>query len=426
MAPYDLSGLSSTIATALVFGTIGFGFGFTLELGGFGDTRKLAAQFYLKDMTVLKVMFTAIVVAAVLVAGATGFGLLDMSRVWVNPTYLWPGIVGGLIMGVGFVLGGFCPGTTLVAAATLKVDGMLFLLGALIGVWLFGETVGRYENFFISSNMGRFTLPEWLGLPVGVTVLLVVLMALLLFWGGELAEQVFGRGRAWAEVSLRPSRPLLMAGSALLLASVVVMAKGQPTPAQKFDLLGPEARRPVDERAVFVHPAEVVALKNDISVQVNILDLRDEHDFNLFHLGGSRRADPVALLQATQLKELLALPGSSVTFLVGAGEAQASPPGRSSRPRGSATSTSSRVASITGSSSTRPLPALPSGSPRTTLVRPAGASHTPPATTCHLPGQSSRAPAPSARPASWPSRPPRGTRAATGGRPGRPTSSPGR
>jgi rhodanese-related sulfurtransferase len=323
MAPYDLSRLAGSIANALVFGTIGFGFGFALELGGFGDTRKLAAQFYLKDMTVLKVMFTAIAVAAVLLAGATGFGLLDMSRVWVNPTYLWPGIVGGLIMGVGFVLGGFCPGTTLAATATLKVDGMIFLLGAFIGVWLFGETVGSYEAFFISSNMGRFTLPEWLGLPVGVTVLLVVLMALLLFWGGELAEQVFGRGRAWAEVSLRPSRPLMLVGSGLLLASVVVLARGQPTPAQKFDLLGAEARRPLEERGVFVHPAEVVALKNDITVQVTILDLRDEHDFNLFHLGGARRVDPVALLQAGQLKDLLALPGSAVTFLVGTGEAQA-------------------------------------------------------------------------------------------------------
>jgi rhodanese-related sulfurtransferase len=323
MAPYDLSSLAGTIANALVFGAIGFGFGGALELGGFGDTRKLAAQFYLKDMTVLKVMFTAIVVAAVLVAGATGFGLLDMSRVWVNPTYLWPGIVGGLIMGVGFVLGGFCPGTTLVAAATLKIDGMVFLLGAFIGVWLFGETVGSYERFFISSNMGRFTLPEWLGLPVGVTVLLVVVMALLLFWGGELAEQVFGRGRRWAEVSLRPSRPLLLVGSGLLLASLVVLARGQPTPAQKFDLLGAEARRPVEERGLFVHPAEVVALKNDVNVQVNVLDLRDEHDFNLFHLGGARRVDPAALLQAAQLKELLALPGSAVTFLVGAGEAQA-------------------------------------------------------------------------------------------------------
>lgn len=323
MAPYDLSSLAGTISNALVFGAIGFGFGASLELGGFGDTRKLAAQFYLKDMTVLKVMFTGIVVAAVLVAGATGFGLLDMSRVWINPTYLWPGIVGGLIMGVGFVLGGFCPGTTLVATATLKIDGMIFLLGALIGVWLFGETVGSYESFFISSNMGRFTLQEWLGLPVGVTVLLVVLMALLLFWAGELAEQVFGRGRPWAEVSLRPSRPLLTAGSALVLASVVVMAKGQPTPAQKFDLMGAEVRRPLEERAVFVHPAEVVALKNDLSVAVQILDLRDEHDFNLFHLGGARRVNAQSLLRAGQLKDLLALPGSAVTFLVASREEEA-------------------------------------------------------------------------------------------------------
>jgi len=193
----------------------------------------------------------------------------------------------------------------------------------LIGVWLFGETVGSYEAFFISSNMGRFTLPEWLGLPVGVTVLLVVLMALLMFWGGELAERVFGQGRPWAEVSLRPSRPLLLTGSALVLASLVVVARGQPTPAQKFDLLGAEVRRPVEERGVFVHPAEVVALKSDINVQVNILDLRDEHDFNLFHLGGARRVEAAALLKAGQLKDLLAQPASSVTFLVGTGEAQA-------------------------------------------------------------------------------------------------------
>ena len=74
---------------------------------------KLAAQFYFKDMTVLKVMFTAIVVAMVLIFLTTGFGWLDFNLIWVNPTYLWPGIVGGLIMGVGFIVGGFCPGTSL-------------------------------------------------------------------------------------------------------------------------------------------------------------------------------------------------------------------------------------------------------------------------------------------------------------------------
>jgi hypothetical protein len=70
MAPFDLSTLSP-IPFALVFGAIGFGFGAALEMGGFGDTRKLAGQFYFTDLTVLKVMFTGIVVAAVLVAAAT-------------------------------------------------------------------------------------------------------------------------------------------------------------------------------------------------------------------------------------------------------------------------------------------------------------------------------------------------------------------
>ncbi len=313
MAPFDLSALG-TLGNALTFGAIGFGFGAVLELGGFGDTRKLAGQFYLRDMTVLKVMFTGIVVAAVLVAGATGFGLLDMSRVWVNPTYLWPGIVGGLIMGVGFILGGFCPGTSVVAASTLKIDGALFLLGALGGVWLFGETVSSFEPFFLSSNMGRFTLPEWLGLPTGVTLMLVVLMALAMFWAAELSEAVFRDGTPWAEVPLMPrSRGKVAAATALVAAAMVVGARGQPTPVEKFALLGEAAAKPVAERAVFVHPAEVVTLRKDLNLHVNILDLRDEHDFNLFHVGGARRVEASALTTPEVLKALLAEPASTVT-----------------------------------------------------------------------------------------------------------------
>ena len=86
-------------------------------------------QFYFRDMAVLKVMFGAIITAMVLIFSATAIGLLDYRLIWVNPTYLLPGIVGGLIMGVGFILGGFCPGTSLVALATLKIDGVFFVLG---------------------------------------------------------------------------------------------------------------------------------------------------------------------------------------------------------------------------------------------------------------------------------------------------------
>jgi rhodanese-related sulfurtransferase len=325
MAPFDLAASLGPVAYALVFGAIGFGFGFTLEMGGFGDTRKLAGQFYFRDMTVLKVMFTGIVVAAVLVALATSFGLLDMSRVFVNPTYLWPGIVGGLIMGVGFVIGGFCPGTSLVAASTLKIDGMLFLLGALLGVWLFGETVSSFQGFWLSSYMGRFTLADWLGLPLGATVLLVVVMALLLFWAGDLAQQVFGQGKPWAEVKRIPGRGSLAFAGTLVTASLFLVVRGQPDPESKFARMGPEVRRSVEERAIFVDPAEVVALRKDIGVQVAILDLRDERDFNLFHVGGSRRATLADLESPERLKLLLDQPPTTVTFLLGTGEAAALP-----------------------------------------------------------------------------------------------------
>jgi len=320
MAPFDFS-TAGPIITALIFGAIGFGFGAVLELGGFGDTRKLAAQFYLRDLTVLKVMFTGIIVAATLVAGATALGLLDMSRVWVNPTYLWPGIVGGLVMGVGFVLGGFCPGTSLVAASTLKIDGLLFLAGALGGVWLFGETVGSFEPFFLSSAMGRFTLPEWLGLPLGVTLVLVVFMALGLFWAGELAELHFGQQKAWSEVLVRPTSPRKVSAAAVLVMTALAVAvHGQPSPLAKFERLGDAAKRPLQERAVFVHPGEVAALRGDFNLHVAVIDLRDEHDFNLFPLGGARRLQPDLLTRPEVFKPLLEQPASTVTFLMANGE----------------------------------------------------------------------------------------------------------
>jgi rhodanese-related sulfurtransferase len=323
MAPFDLAASLGPVAYALVFGAIGFGFGAALEMGGFGDTRKLAGQFYFQDMTVLKVMFTGISVAAVLVALATALGLLDMTRVFVNPTYLWPGIVGGLIMGVGFVIGGFCPGTSIVAASTLKVDGMFFLVGALCGVWLFGETVGSFQGFWLSSYMGRFTLPEWLGLPLGVTVLLVVVMAVSLFWAGDLAQQHFGQKRPWAEVVKRPGRGWQILAGSLVGASLFLVVRGQPDPETKFARMGPAVAKALAEREVFVDPAEVVALRKDIGVQVNILDLRDGRDFNLFHVGGSHRATLSELESPERLKLLLDQPPTTVNFLVGNGEMEA-------------------------------------------------------------------------------------------------------
>jgi rhodanese-related sulfurtransferase len=322
MAPFDVNALSGTFGYALVFGAIGFGFGAVLEMAGFGDTRKLAAQFYLTEMTVLKVMFTAIVVAAVLVALAAGFGLLDMSRVFVNPTFLPSEILGGLIMGVGFVVGGFCPGTSLVSAATLKIDGMLFVLGGLVGVGLFGESVAAYEPFWL-QGMGRLTLQDWLGLSTGAVVLLVVLMALGAFWAAEALERRFGPKGQPAPRRLGRVRPAWIGAGALVAAALVLAVRGDPTPAQRWRWLPGKVQQQLADRAVVASPAEVVALRKDNALKIEVLDLRDERDFNLFHVGGARRVEPAALDGQAELRRLLDEPPSTITFLADTGEGRA-------------------------------------------------------------------------------------------------------
>jgi rhodanese-related sulfurtransferase len=281
--PLPLSQILGHWGSYVVYLLIGFSFGFVLEMAGFGNSRKLAAQFYFKDMTVLKVMFSAIVVAMVLIFSASAVGLLDYNLVWVNPTYLWPGIVGGLIMGAGFIIGGFCPGTSLVGAATLKLDALAFALGVVFGIFLFGETVGGFDLFWNSSYLGRLTVPAWLGLPTGVVVLLVVLMALFMFWGSEQLERIFGK----KDPSKAPKWRYGAAG-ALVLGAVALVVLGQPTNEDRWASVAAEKQPLLDERAVQIHPGELLDLSHDSAVKLVMLDVRDEADYNLFHILDSR------------------------------------------------------------------------------------------------------------------------------------------
>jgi hypothetical protein len=189
MAPWDLAAELGDIVAWAIYLLIGFAFGFILESAGFADARLLAAQFYWREIRVIQVMFTAILVAMVLIFWSSALGWLDYDDVWVNPTYIWPGIVGGLIMGVGFVFAGFCPGTSLVGVATLKVDAIWFVAGAAVGIISFGETVSFYNDFWHSGFLGRFTLQDWLGLPTGAVVLGLVVMSLLILWIGDIVRR---------------------------------------------------------------------------------------------------------------------------------------------------------------------------------------------------------------------------------------------
>ena len=286
MAPFSLEQLFGQPVTYLIYLLIGASFGAVLEMSGFAKSTKLAGQFYFKDMTVLKVMFTGIIVAMLLIFWAVALGWLNFNLIWVNPTYLWPGIVGGLIMGAGFIIGGFCPGTSLVAVATFKVDGFFFALGTLTGIFFFGETVEYFDQFWHSSYMGRFTLPQLFGLPVGVVVLVVVLMALFMFWGAEKLEGIFGDKKPPRSAGVRS--PLAVGSMIVAVAAVGLLMVGQPTTADKWARVAEEKEALLTDRAVQIAPAELLDYIYNDKVIVKLIDVRDEANFNIFHIVGAQ------------------------------------------------------------------------------------------------------------------------------------------
>jgi hypothetical protein len=172
---------------------IGIGFGFVLESSGFSSSRKLAGVFYGYDTVVLKVFFTAAIVAMLGLLFMSLFNWIDLDMVYVNPTYLWSTIIGGIIMGGGFIVGGFCPGTSFCAAAIGKIDALFFIGGIFLGIFIFAEVYPLIEGLYKSSFRGTPTLPEALDIKDGVVVLGIIVVALGMFWVGEWAEKKFPR-----------------------------------------------------------------------------------------------------------------------------------------------------------------------------------------------------------------------------------------
>ena len=317
MGPFNLTAEWGTWVSYLVPLLIGVGFGAALEMSGFGDSRKLAGQFYLKDLTVLKVMFTAIVVAGALIGLFGALGLLDFDLIFVNPTFLVPGIVGGLIMGVGFIVGGFCPGTSLVAASTLKIDGMFFIGGVAIGIFAFGETVGLYDGFWNSTAMGRFTLPELFGISTGYVLIGVIAMALFMFMAGEMLEDYFGKKVPARKLRFFPKAKMAWVfGGTLVLIVLVTTIIGQPDADRMWNEKSATLKPKLDSRAVYVHPMEVAELTQDTSVYTRVLDLRSESNYNLFHLKDSMNVSMDTIRDPEFVKSLKAAPANTVFFTV--------------------------------------------------------------------------------------------------------------
>lgn len=188
-APYYPQGAFGEAASLALAVLLGIGFGFFLERAGFGSARKLVAQFYLTDLAVFRVMFTAIVTAMLGTAVLAGVGFLDLSLVYLAPTYWIAQVVGGLVLGVAFVVGGYCPGTSVVAAASGRLDGLVFVLGFATGMLLFALASPLVGGLYTAGDLGEATLMDQLGFPRGVLAIVIAALAVIAFVGATRIER---------------------------------------------------------------------------------------------------------------------------------------------------------------------------------------------------------------------------------------------
>ncbi len=258
----------------------GIGFGFVLEQAGFSSTKKLVGLFYGYDFTVLKVFFTAGVTAMIGVLMLGHWGLLDLSLIYINPTFLWSALLGGAIMGVGFIIGGFCPGTSICAAAIGKLDGLAFVLGGGLGVLAFAEVYPMLEKIYLGEARGGVLMNDVLGMSKIAFAFLLTGVAVVAFYlTGLIENRVNG---VQSEVNRDKKRIYISAvGFAFIVLAVIAFspdsnrrmdARIQKTLIQKDFTL---ASVPADKLA-----SEIV----NNYYRINIIDVRDTAAFRVYHL----------------------------------------------------------------------------------------------------------------------------------------------
>lgn len=284
---------------------IGFGFGFVLERAGFGKATKLAAQFYLHDMTVFKVMFGAIITAMSGMAIAGGLGLVDfraVSEAVVSYTYLWPMLVGGLVLGAGFIISGYCPGTSVVGMASGHLDAVLTFTGVIVGSVIYGELYPALASFHVSGEKGFLFLYDLVNIPAPLLTAIIVAVALSMFLGAEKVEAIFKRkrGEEIAVSSVTKRARVFAFGTIGGLAAIAVVTMALPR----------EPSAAVKRTAASMSQEELARRILDKPWSVRILDLRDRKKCEKARIPGSEctpmeMVDKLGLAYAAGARDLV-------------------------------------------------------------------------------------------------------------------------
>ena len=164
----------------LIYGLItGMVFGFLLQKGRVIRYDKQIGALRLIDMTIVKFMFTTILVAMVGVYLLKDLGLVKLS---LKSTVLGGNIIGGLIFGVGWGLLGYCPGTQLGALGEGRWDAVWGILGMLAGAAIFAEMYPALKNTVLKwGDLGKITIPQILGINHWIVIVIFVVGGVFMF-----------------------------------------------------------------------------------------------------------------------------------------------------------------------------------------------------------------------------------------------------
>lgn len=160
---------------------LGMGFGFVLEASGFSSSRKIIGTFFGYDFVVLKVFFTAAITSMLSLLYLSELGLLDFSALFIQPAFILAAVIGGIIMGMGFAMGGYCPGTSFCGLAIGKLDALVFTVGMFAGIFFFSEAFSAFEWLYSATNKGAPLINESLGLSSGIFALILIIIAIGMF-----------------------------------------------------------------------------------------------------------------------------------------------------------------------------------------------------------------------------------------------------
>ena len=259
---------------------IGIVFGIILEQAGFSTSKKLVGLFYGYDFTVLRVFFTAGVVAMVGLMIFNYYGLIDINLIYINPTFLWSALIGGVIMGLGFILGGFCPGTSVCAAAIGKIDAMIFIAGSFIGVLIFAEGYPLIEGLYKAENWGNPRIFELMGISQNLFALMMTAMAIFAFiFVAKIEDRV--NGIKAEKLSFKPYYITLAS-----IAFVILLSAFFVPDRQEHYLKLVEDESFVSSYKIEEMTSDELAyrLMNPYEKEIQIIDFRNEEDFKKFNL----------------------------------------------------------------------------------------------------------------------------------------------